>query len=246
VPLDATNQVPLDAVFYKALSEHQATPSAEAVYDMLDYTGIYLQPGCYFWDPLTYAIASDQNLATFATRKITVIEEDGPEIGRTKVSQDGKEVRVALTADADRFLDMYLSTLNGGQQIVVDWVTARFTPTPPANTVIVTIQGGKCSLEGPTLVPPGPVGVYLINKDPAKHATLAILTLDEGKTFADLVAYPSADPPQWVQLVQVNLAESSTEVLKIIEIKDKPIYLVCLNGPPEEKIGVLGPIEVIK
>ncbi len=247
IPLDATNQVPLDAVFYKVLSRHLTTPAAKAVYDMLDYTKSYLQTGYYFWDPLTYAIASDESLAIFMTNKITVIEEDGPEIGRTKVSQDGKEVQVAYIYNVDHFLDLYLSVLNGGQPLFIDWVTARFTPTPPPNVVNVIIQGGKCSLEGSMLVPRGPVGVYLIDKDPVRDAGLAIVTADEGKTLADLVTSPGLEQPSWVQILG-NILETSpgNEVSQVVEVGDKPIYLVCFDSPPAAKIGALGPIEVIK
>ncbi len=249
VPLDATNQVPLDTVFFKILSEHQTTLAAKAVYDMLDYTGSYLFPGNYFWDSVTYAIASDESLATFTTKKITVVEDEGPEIGRTKVSLTGNEVRVALTVDAERFYEMYLSTLNGGQKIVVDWVSARAMPTPPPVILTVVIQGGKCTLEGSKQVPAGLIGVNLIDKDPTKDAGLAIVTLDAGKTFADVDAYPSTSPPSWMQVLGFNETTPGNEILQTVVVEDKPVYLVCFDRPPDakaEKIGALGPIEAIK
>jgi len=244
VPLDVTNQVPLDTVFFKALSEHKNTSAAKAVYNMLDYTGSYQQMGTYLWDPLTYAIASDESLATFAARKITVIEDEGPEIGRTKTSETGKEVRVALTTDADRFLDTYLSTLNGGQTIAVDWTTARFTPTPLANSVKVITEGGKCWFENSNLVLPGPYGVILYDKDPSSYAGLAFVTLNADKTLADLQAWPSVSPPDWLQVEDYIETIPGMEVSKVSEMKDKPIFLVCFDA--SGKIGALGPIETSK
>ncbi len=242
VPLDATNQVPLDKIFYKLLSEHQDTAAAKTVYTMLTTTKIYDQ-GAYFWDPLTYAIASDESLAFYTTKKIAVIEEEGPEVGRTIDSQTGREVRAAMTVDADRFVETYLSTLNGGQKIAIDWVAVRAVPT---SLLTATIYDGKCVLEGPKQVPAGEFGVKLIDKDPKKGATLAIVTLDAGKTFSDLDAFPSANPPPWVQVLEYGDANPGKETMQTAEVKEKPLYLVCLDWPPARKIGAFGPIEVIK
>lgn len=240
VPLDATNQAPLDTVFFNALSEHKTTAAANAVYNMLDYTGSYQQMGTFLWDPLTYAIASDESLATFETKRITVIEEEGSEIGRTKVSQTGTDVRVAISPDVDRFLDTYLSTLNGGEQIAFDWVTARFTPTPLPNSVKVITESGKCWFETSNQVLPGPFAVILYDKDPGSYAGLAFVTLDADKTLADLEAWPSVSPPSWLEVVDYIEALPGMEVSRAVEMIDKPIYLVCFDI--SGKMGALGPI----
>jgi len=242
VPLDATNLVPLDKTFYKLLSNHQSTVASKAVYAMLTESEVYNQ-GLYFWDPLTYAIASDESLTSYTTKVIIVVEEEGPEIGRTKISQAGKEVRVAMTVEADRFIETYLSTLNGGQKIAIDWAAARATPIV---VMTVTISGGKCVLDGPRQVPAGEFGIKLIDKDLEGPAALAYVTIDEGKTFSDLDAYPSLDPPPWLQVLGLIETDPAKETLLTAEVKDEPIYLICFDSPPQRKIGVIGPIELIK
>jgi inosine-uridine nucleoside N-ribohydrolase len=118
VPLDVTNQVPLDLTFYKLLEARRTTPSAQAVYELLTELKMYGGKE-YLWDPLAYAIASDESLARYETRKLIILEEEGPESGRTKASEDGSPARVALSTDADRFIETYLSTINGGQAIAL-------------------------------------------------------------------------------------------------------------------------------
>jgi len=243
VPLDATDQVPLDKIFYKLLSSHQETPAAKAIYTMLTESQAYNQ-GLYFWDPLTYAIASDDSLASYTTKVITVVEEEGPEIGRTKISQTGKEVRVAMTVEADRFMETYLSTLNGGQKIAIDWAAVRATT---AAIMTVTISGGKCVLDGPRQVPAGEFGIKLINQDPEKPSLLVYITIDEGKNISELETYQPGNPlPPWVQVFGTVEADPGKEATLATEVKDRPIYLACFNKPPERKIGLIGPIELIK
>ncbi len=242
VPLDVTNQVPLDWVFYKLINEHQTTQAAKAVYDMLTSTQAYKQ-GIYFWDPLTYSIAVDNSLATYSTKKITIVEEEGAEIGRTKVSDAGKEVRVAMTTTPEIFMEQYLKTLNGGADITIDWVAAEATPTLPANVLQVTFSAGKCTVTGSMQVNGSEVGVMLINREPEKWAGIVVATLDDGKTIADLEAWPSTDQPPWLQIVDTIEAVAGKDSQKVETLNDKPLYLVCFEQSPLAFAGRFGPIE---
>ncbi len=246
VPLDVTNQVPLDRVFYELLSKHKSTPAAKAVYDLLTTTQAYQGAGMYFFDPLAYAIASDESLATYEMKTISVVEEEGPEVGRTKVSESGAAVRVAMTTNPERFMETYLSTLNGGEKLAIDWASARATPTLPANLLTVVYQSGKCTLEGSKQVPMGMVGVKLINQGMEKDVRLAVFTVDEGKTMADIEATTGVEPPAWVQVLSYKDASPGTEIIQTVLVKDKPLYLICHYLTPLERIGFLGPIEAIQ
>lgn len=113
VPLDATNHAPLTLDFYRQLKRDRVTPEAKFVYDVL--TNLYdmiRSRHYYFWDPLAAAILTDNSLAAWQTRKIIVIDEEGPESGRTKPVENGFPVQVAVSADRSRFEDLFLSTLN--------------------------------------------------------------------------------------------------------------------------------------
>ncbi len=150
------------------------------------------------------------------------------------------------TAAAVSSEEMLLSTLNGGEKIVIDWVTERFTPTPPPNTLKVTILEGKCTLEGSLQVPAGLIGFHLFNQDPVRTAALGLITVDEGKTLADVAAWTSITTPPWAQVIEFIIAEPGKDILTTTVVQDKPIYLVCMDGYPERQIGALGPIEATR
>jgi pyrimidine-specific ribonucleoside hydrolase len=113
VPLDATNHAPLTTSFYEQLKDSHTSPEATFVFDLLTKNrGFIASGGYYFWDPLAAAILTDENLATFETRELVVVEEEGPESGHTKSIDGGSSVRVAVSADGSRFEQMFLDTLN--------------------------------------------------------------------------------------------------------------------------------------
>jgi pyrimidine-specific ribonucleoside hydrolase len=68
--------------------------------------------GYYFWDPLAAAILTDNSLAVFETRNLTVTEEESNQSGRTQASESGAPIRVAVDVEAARFEQLFLDTLN--------------------------------------------------------------------------------------------------------------------------------------
>jgi pyrimidine-specific ribonucleoside hydrolase len=114
VPLDASNHVLLDEIFYNRLGEDRNTPEAEFVYQALTQSIGFVRSGnYYFWDPLTAAIAVDESLGTFDMQPVIVIEEEGPESGATRVDETGNSVRIIRTAEGERFKQHFLDVLNG-------------------------------------------------------------------------------------------------------------------------------------
>lgn len=114
VPLDATNRAPLTVAFYRRLGADRTTPEADFVYQVLTKMQDFINSGgYYFWDPLAAAIATHETLATVEPQTLRVIDEEGPECGRTLGSEDGSTVLVCTAADAAAFEDLFLDTLNG-------------------------------------------------------------------------------------------------------------------------------------
>jgi inosine-uridine nucleoside N-ribohydrolase len=114
VPLDATQYVPVTPEFYRQLKSNRGTPEAEFAYRVLTQKESDVRSGTYcFWDPFAAALLMDGRLATYKEMRLTVIEEDGPQSGRTMVSSPGHPVRVADGADAAGFERRFLDTLNG-------------------------------------------------------------------------------------------------------------------------------------
>jgi pyrimidine-specific ribonucleoside hydrolase len=113
VPLDATKDVPVTTRFYQTLEAHRSTPEAGFVYDLMTASLSMIQSGgIHFWDELTAAIATDESLATFKMFELQVVEEEGSESGRTKPTAGGAQIRVAVSADAERFEQTFLNVLN--------------------------------------------------------------------------------------------------------------------------------------
>ncbi len=113
VPLDATQDVPVTRNFYNALKDHSNTPEANLVYEILDANLDFIESGGFqFWDSLTAAIAADGSIAEFENLQLLVVEEEGPEVGATKPSPAGENIRVAVSADRERFEQIFLTILN--------------------------------------------------------------------------------------------------------------------------------------
>jgi len=114
VPLDATQYAPATMDFYKRMKDDRHTPAAEFVYRILTQIENNIRQGWYyFWDPFAAAVATDESLTKFQDFRLVVIEEEGPDSGRTIESKDGQMIRVATWADAARFEKLFLDTLNG-------------------------------------------------------------------------------------------------------------------------------------
>ena len=114
VPLDASNHVLLDEVFYDRLAEDRSTPESEFVYQVLTEKIGFVNSGEYFfWDPLTAAIAVNESMGTYEVQPVVIFEEEGPESGATQIAEDGSMVRIATAAAGDQFKQHFLDVLNG-------------------------------------------------------------------------------------------------------------------------------------
>ncbi len=128
VPLDATNYAPVTMEFYRRLERDRTTSVAEFVYRVLeaqlvDFGLVFpdaqdteenVRSGWYyFWDPLAATIATEEGSATFREISLIVVEEEGAESGRTLESERGVIIRVAMTADRERFEALFLDAVNG-------------------------------------------------------------------------------------------------------------------------------------
>jgi pyrimidine-specific ribonucleoside hydrolase len=113
VPLDATRDVPVTRNFYGVLEKNQETPSAARVYEIVTANLDFVDSGGFqFWDSLTAAIFTDPNIAKYEEMQLTVVEEEGPESGRTKLDSNGSKIRVAVGADRKTFEPLLLTVWN--------------------------------------------------------------------------------------------------------------------------------------
>ena len=123
------------------------------------------------------------------------------------------------------------------------------TPPVPAEAdagISVTFDGDACSYEGPKTISAGPVRFHWKIEGESRDAYgLALLTLDEDKTFDDLDAWSSTDQPPWSY--HITFRERCPSDLSPFEVRLKegrPIFVVCFTRDPEAKVGVCGPFQV--
>ena len=113
IPLDATEDVPVTRHFYRALEKNRKTPTAKLVYDLLTANLDFVDSaGFQFWDSLTSATLTDQSMVNFDELNLSVIEEEGPESGRTKQDVKGSKIQVAMRVDQKKFEKLFLTILN--------------------------------------------------------------------------------------------------------------------------------------
>ncbi len=114
VALDATRDAPITMAFYERLEADRAVPEADFVYQVLARMEGFIKSGGYFfWDPLAAVVATDESIVTIEDRTLEVIEEEGPQSGRTLAAEGGNSIRVCTGADGARFDTLFLETLNG-------------------------------------------------------------------------------------------------------------------------------------
>lgn len=114
VPLDATNHTPVTTAFAERLAGDVVTPQAAFSSDVLNRLRDAIDSGgYYFWDPLAAAMIADESLASFDSRALAVVTDEGPESGRVISSGNSPMTRFATSADLQRFEQLFLDTLNG-------------------------------------------------------------------------------------------------------------------------------------
>jgi pyrimidine-specific ribonucleoside hydrolase len=113
VPLDATNQVPVDIDFYNRLESEHPKPEATFVFDVLTGNLFMIENDAYyFWDPLAAAILADETLATYEELTICVDTTEGPTSGRTHIQSGCPIINVVTNVDKQKFEDNFLEVLN--------------------------------------------------------------------------------------------------------------------------------------
>jgi len=110
IPLDATDQVPIDAAFLRELQSRPHTPLGDFVAGMLQRECSFQEGAtCYAWDALAAAALVDSSVVPWTPLAIEV-RQTPPEEGRTAESAGQKpNAQVALCADAAKFRKIYLA-----------------------------------------------------------------------------------------------------------------------------------------
>lgn len=113
VPLDATNDLPANPIFFEALDAAASGPASTVVRDLIAGDDFWLAGGFFFWDELAAAVLVDDSIVEFETRTLVVDDDLRENKGWTREDPTGSEIRVAVSADRRAFEQLYIDTLVG-------------------------------------------------------------------------------------------------------------------------------------
>ncbi|MBI9045678.1 MAG: nucleoside hydrolase [Anaerolineaceae bacterium] len=114
VPLDATNHAKVTREFYDQLESFHMTPEAAFVYDLLSQNKFNMVTSgqYYFWDPLAAALLVDESMANYENQPVCMVTQEGNDSGQTIIGEGCPNIRIAVSADSDRFEKTFIETLN--------------------------------------------------------------------------------------------------------------------------------------
>ena len=114
VPLDATDDVPIDGRFFGQLATDHDMAAADVTYELLRRNAFLVGSNQFFWDQLAATYLEDPSVVEARTMKVRVGTHAGTELGRTVEDPDGHEVTVATAGSPDRFLATFMAGLARG------------------------------------------------------------------------------------------------------------------------------------
>ncbi|HEX5578929.1 MAG TPA: nucleoside hydrolase [Candidatus Limnocylindria bacterium] len=209
VPLDATDDVPVDRGFYGDLSGNHAAAAADVTYELLTRNAFLLDAQQYFWDPLAATFLEEPGVLDLQPMQVRIGTDPGRELGRTIAGGAGRPVQVARAAIRETFAETFLAGLRRGNDRA-----QAFTPGGP---LTVRYDGTTCALDGATDLSAGPVRLsFSTNED--RQSALALVTLHADATWDQLQAYVTAyragsPNPDFVDLQVPMLPAPGVEVI---------------------------------
>jgi inosine-uridine nucleoside N-ribohydrolase len=185
IPLDATNQVPLDASFVSDLGTDSDAAGAAFARELFSRNPFLLQADQYLWDELAAASLVDPSLVQLTELTVTVDLAGDP--GALETGPAGQPALVALSADAARARAHVIASLERGApttriRSVLGELTFRWNGTECARV------SGEASLRGS-------YDVTFENTDEGA-VVLYLAVVREGHTWQDLIDFfANATPP---------------------------------------------------
>jgi len=113
IPLDVTNQFPINKDFFLTLKKYLGTPAADYFYEILNGNQSMLVNGTwFFWDPLVAVISIHPEFALFEKQKITIVQSPEEKSGTTrKDNVHGNGIHVCQSVNKQQFEQELLQVL---------------------------------------------------------------------------------------------------------------------------------------
>ena len=204
VPLDASNEVPLDHWLVTALEGESRTHIGDMALTFLQANPSMSNGGFYLWDALAAAAVTSPAVMSTQRTSMSVLTS-GADAGRTIVDSAGEPVDVANHADFLGFARNLLHTFGRAAD-------AGSAYGPGVSTMGLAKLDGVVAYTGPAKFPAGQVSVSF---DASSGAGFAVVVgrLAPGHTFADVQTVIAngvdAVPPWFTIEAQVDVPDGS-------------------------------------
>ncbi len=226
IPLDATNEVPVTPATVAALATGK-TRAAELINGF--YSANPLIGGVYHWDDLAAVTLVDETIVDMQTLSLSVVTDpDSGELGRTVADDGGTEVRVAMSADRDRFENTFFATVAGRPQSTAD----AWTPTATVN-----FDGDECRYDGPD-PPTASLEVEITNSSTTPGLGVLVVVYDPGTTLEQAEAFARSGidgPPPYFDIVSVAPLPTSTTSVWLMSDLPTDATILCVISQTDSR-----------
>jgi pyrimidine-specific ribonucleoside hydrolase len=113
VPLDVTNQVPIDKKFINRLHDNQNNVICQFLLKIIKRFGSRIETSSIpFWDLVAASILGNEVIVKKETRKIRVIEQEGEQSGRIiEDPEDGALIEICKKIDQEEYIRNVFKTI---------------------------------------------------------------------------------------------------------------------------------------
>ncbi len=240
VPLDATNDVPLDADFIAELEQDHLAAPADIVFELYARNGFLVTGEPMLWDSIAAMTLLHPEVVSLHETRIRVVEGDGLDGGRTIEDPAGVRAVAATAADPARFRKLLFEALRRGEP----------RPQPFTATVVVRVQAGESTCEA-RIEPPAPrAGIVRLDGVGLPNAEAQITAFALGEwTWAELEAF-AAQPvfdenTRPIETIATVALEPGAAGTAYGEAAVGPVGVACVTGTSQAPvIRLAGPFEL--
>jgi pyrimidine-specific ribonucleoside hydrolase len=226
VPLDATNDVPLDAYVLRAAARAPVSKTMAVVSTLLSGVHGMVSAGQYYlWDPLAAVLAVRPELGTLEHRGVDVVTS-GAEAGRTVTQNGGGAPAEVFTGANGRAAEAaLLSGLTSSPMVSIDE-----RPDVVIDASVCTAAHGALRA-GPLVV------TVATDSNPGDAGGTVIGILDPGRGAADIEAFfatPATEPPDWFTLTAALGAGIGGPSTDLVRVDSGDYTVVCVRGEADD------------